>query len=100
MSQLQGAQQEEMNAQMQKQAAISGIFGSLGQIATGVGEAAPLYKKQGQQNSSDATGVNNGFNFSAPIDQGTTTGTGTNQGSPVQNQPAGFDWMWGNGQQF
>ena len=42
MSQLQGAQQADVNAQAQKNAAITGIFGSLGQISTGLGEAAPL----------------------------------------------------------
>jgi len=85
MTQLEGAQQEEINAQMQKQAAISGIFGSLGQMATGLGDAVPLYREKKAN--------------AGPVNGGSVTGsTANNFNSPVQNQPQGFDWMWNNGQ--
>ncbi len=47
-SQLEGAQAESRGATAAKNQAIAGMFGAAGQAITGIGQAAPLYRKQKQ----------------------------------------------------
>ncbi len=84
MSQLQGAGQAQMNAQASRNAAISGMFGAAGQIATGIGEAAPLYReRRGAQAPRGTTVVDN-----------TSYAPGQAPGQQQQQGQAPWD-MWG-----
>jgi len=58
MQRLQGAQQEDVNAQANKNAAITGMFTGLGGIASGLGEAMPLYMEK--KNGNDGINVTEG----------------------------------------
>jgi len=81
LSRLQGAQQEMISADAKRSAAISGMFGAAGQAVTGIGDAAPLYRKQKQakaprgttivDNTSMAPGQNQPQNMQSPQDEWT-----------------------------
>lgn len=55
MARLEGAQNMEQQADINRNAAITGMFGAAGGIATGLGDAIPLYReKKGTQQSGKA----------------------------------------------
>lgn len=100
-SRLEGAQLDAASADAAKNQAISGMFGAAGQIAGGLGEAIPLYGKQksGGTASASALGASALGAIGAPQQQVGQQNQGGPQGfgTPVQNAPQGFDWMWNPG---